>query len=190
MIDPEKVKAQKRRHYLKHKEQIKLRVNAYYHRVKESPEFKEKKLEYQRRWRATHWKKFVADACKSQRAARKRHPEHYREKERRKMERVKADPIRYAAWQQRCKRYRQTFVHKKVQSEYRARKRGAKGSHTAAQWLARVQFYGWRCVYCGKQLTMRTLTQDHRIPLKRGGTNFAANLVPACRSCNCRKGSR
>lgn len=72
----------------------------------------------------------------------------------------------------------------------RARIAGARGSHTRAQWLARVAFHGWRCRYCAKELTRRTLTKDHLIPLARGGSDWPANLVPACRSCNCRKQDR
>src|SRR5215472_17722365 len=51
----------------------------------------------------------------------------------------------------------------------RAREWGAMGNCTLEQWLARVEFYGWCCAYCRKPLTMKTITQDHRIPLARGG---------------------
>lgn len=66
----------------------------------------------------------------------------------------------------------------------RARINGAQGSHSVAQWKARVYFYGWKCFYCRKKLGKGTLTKEHRIPLAKGGTDFASNLVPACRSCN------
>lgn len=68
-----------------------------------------------------------------------------------------------------------------------ARKRGAQGSHTLDQWLARVALHGWRCRYCRSELTEATLTLDHAIPLSRGGTEWPANCVPACGSCNSRK---
>ncbi len=75
--------------------------------------------------------------------------------------------------------------------EYVRRRRawriGAQGSHTEAQWMARVGFYGWRCRYCDCGLTRTTLTLDHAIPLCRGGSEWPANLVPACLSCNSRK---
>lgn len=76
------------------------------------------------------------------------------------------------------------------QQRRRAVKAAAKGTHNLDQWLARVGFFGWHCVYCGTKLTMRTLTQDHVIPLSRGGTNWPSNLVPACHSCNASKGPR
>lgn len=72
----------------------------------------------------------------------------------------------------------------------RARKLNAVGSHTLTQWMARVEYYGWRCKYCKCELTIRTLTKDHRIALSKGGSEWAANTVPACRPCNSRKGAR
>lgn len=63
----------------------------------------------------------------------------------------------------------------------------APGFHTLEQWLARVAFYGWRCRYCRTELTEQTLTLDHVIPLSRGGSEWPANCVPACLSCNSRK---
>lgn len=46
----------------------------------------------------------------------------------------------------------------------------------------------WRCHYCGKRGTMRTLTKDHVVPFRDGGQHTLNNLVSACRSCNQRKG--
>lgn len=47
---------------------------------------------------------------------------------------------------------------------------------------------GWACHYCGRRGTMKTLTQDHKVPRRDGGRSVAENLVSACRSCNQRKG--
>lgn len=46
---------------------------------------------------------------------------------------------------------------------------------------------GYRCVYCGEVSSI--LQKEHRVPLSRGGANNAANIVPACPTCNYRKGS-
>jgi len=47
------------------------------------------------------------------------------------------------------------------------------------------------CLYCGTQFDDKCKpTIDHMIPLTRGGTHSAANLVACCLSCNSRKGSR
>jgi hypothetical protein len=45
---------------------------------------------------------------------------------------------------------------------------------------------GYRCVYC--ESTMR-LVLDHVIPLSRGGSNDASNLVACCEPCNSEKGA-
>ena len=71
-----------------------------------------------------------------------------------------------------------------------ARRAQAKGFHTAAQWLDRVHYFGWRCRYCHTDLNDATLTKDHTIALFCGGTNWPANLVPACAACNYKKKTR
>jgi 5-methylcytosine-specific restriction endonuclease McrA len=68
-----------------------------------------------------------------------------------------------------------------------ARKANAPGRFTFEQWMQKVAYHGWKCFYCHKQLTLETLTIDHRKALSRGGSNWLANLVPACKTCNCKK---
>lgn len=70
---------------------------------------------------------------------------------------------------------------------YRSRLRSAKGCHTEQQWLARIEFWGWSCRYCWKELTPQTVVKEHSIPLSRGGTNWTANLSPTCAACNAAK---
>ena len=65
----------------------------------------------------------------------------------------------------------------------RGRSRGAAGVHTAADLLARWSMWGGRCWMCG---AMATCT-DHVKPLAKGGSNWPANLRPACKLCNSRK---
>jgi len=72
----------------------------------------------------------------------------------------------------------------------KARRAGASGSHTHEEWLACLSHFDGRCYYCGERLTAGTRTRDHLIPIVKGGTNDISNIVPACRSCNCRKNSR
>jgi 5-methylcytosine-specific restriction endonuclease McrA len=54
------------------------------------------------------------------------------------------------------------------------------------QWESMKEQYGHRCVYCDRK--MQRLTQDHIVPLSKGGAHTARNIVPACRSCNAKKG--
>jgi 5-methylcytosine-specific restriction endonuclease McrA len=59
-------------------------------------------------------------------------------------------------------------------------------SFTPAEWLATLKSHEGRCTYCGDTTLIEI---DHRIPLIRGGSNLIANIVPACRRCNRRKGT-
>lgn len=68
---------------------------------------------------------------------------------------------------------------------YRARAREAEGHFTSVEWRGMVESHGGRCAYCG---VVAPLEVDHRIPLKRGGSNWIANILPACGPCNRRKG--
>lgn len=43
------------------------------------------------------------------------------------------------------------------------------------------------CVYCGER---QAATWDHIVPVFRGGRNIISNLVPACLTCNSRKGKK
>jgi len=67
----------------------------------------------------------------------------------------------------------------------RARLRGSTATLTVKQWASIKDHYGHRCVYCHRK--MKRLTQDHIIPLSKGGTHTLINVVPACLSCNARK---
>ncbi len=70
-----------------------------------------------------------------------------------------------------------------------ARLRGApRNDLTATQWRLIKQHYHLRCYYCGKQ--PKKLTMDHIIPITKGGNHTMSNIVPACQSCNSRKGNR
>lgn len=68
-----------------------------------------------------------------------------------------------------------------------AMKRGAAATLTAAEWATICETYDQRCAYCG---TNAFLEQEHVIPLTRGGTHTADNVVPACKPCNSAKGDK
>jgi len=81
-------------------------------------------------------------------------------------------------------------ISKACKQRHRALKRGATGSFTAEQIQARFDYFDNECRYCSKDLSEEVTTIDHMIPLSRGGTNWPSNLVPACASCNSRKGDK
>jgi hypothetical protein len=51
-----------------------------------------------------------------------------------------------------------------------------------------TQFWGHACAYCAASDV--GLEVEHVIPWSRGGSNDITNLVPACKPCNRRKGTR
>jgi 5-methylcytosine-specific restriction endonuclease McrA len=60
---------------------------------------------------------------------------------------------------------------------------------TPEQWLHKVEEYHFKCYLCGCQLTTElkqetTITLEHIIPIKKGGTNTLSNVAPACFFCN------
>lgn len=59
---------------------------------------------------------------------------------------------------------------------------------TPEQWKEIKNRHNNQCVFC--RLHSFYLTQDHKIPLSRGGSNSASNIVPACKSCNSRKSTK
>jgi len=72
----------------------------------------------------------------------------------------------------------------------KARRRAAAkaGSISRSDWDAIVARHGGRCAYCGRDDL--PLEQDHVGALSKGGEHSTANVVPACKPCNSRKGAR
>lgn len=58
---------------------------------------------------------------------------------------------------------------------------------TLRDWERLCRRYDHCCAYCGEK---RPLTQDHVIPVSRGGRHSIGNLLPACKPCNSSKNAR
>jgi 5-methylcytosine-specific restriction endonuclease McrA len=76
---------------------------------------------------------------------------------------------------------------KRAKARRRSRFIGIRSDLTARQWAEIKAIYSHRCAYCGER---KPLTQDHITPISKGGEHTASNIVPACQSCNSRKGAR
>ena len=59
---------------------------------------------------------------------------------------------------------------------------------TASEWREIMEQCGYRCTYCGALFCdSLPATQDHVVPLSKGGNHTKDNVVPACKPCNSRK---
>lgn len=67
----------------------------------------------------------------------------------------------------------------------RARIAGNGGELTQEEWDAILDFYGHKCLCCGRDDVK--LTIDHVIPIFHGGKHSADNIQPLCGPCNSRK---
>jgi len=89
----------------------------------------------------------------------------------------------------RTKRYREKNLDKYCvySQNRRALKLLLPHTLTTQQWDNIKQAFDNKCAYCGKQLP---LTQEHFIPLSKGGEYTNNNVIPSCQSCNSSKGNK
>jgi len=105
---------------------------------------------------------------------------------------------------ERCKTYYIENIdkHRKLTQKYRmnnknkfciygqkrsAMKKQLAATLTAKQWEDIKSQFGNKCCYCGKELP---LTQDHFVPLSKGGEYSHNNILPSCLSCNSSKNNK
>ncbi len=75
-------------------------------------------------------------------------------------------------------------------SQRRINKKKVGGFHTLGEWETLKAQYDWTCPSCGLQEPHIHLTEDHIIPISKGGSNNIENIQPLCRSCNSKKGTK
>lgn len=202
---PEKLKDNRRRYYEKHRDKLLEQQKAYYqenvervrethkrwyranreqhqqaHRewVKANPE---KDAEYKRRWYEANLEQHHESAKRWQ----KEHPEYYRRKVKEWRE-ANLDRAKEINRRSRLKNINRVLFSNRIR---RARKFGAAGSHTFQEIQLVYQYQQGKCFHCGIEFNGK-YTEDHVIPLVRGGTDYIENIVLMCRSCNSRKGTR
>ncbi len=66
------------------------------------------------------------------------------------------------------------------------------GSHTYGEWETLKKKYNYTCPCCGLREPFigqksEYLTEDHIIPLSKGGSDLIENIQPLCLSCNVKK---
>jgi 5-methylcytosine-specific restriction endonuclease McrA len=72
-----------------------------------------------------------------------------------------------------------------ARQRYRAAKKVAGGGVSEDEWLTILTEFDHRCAYCN---VGGSLEMEHMTPLSRGGLHTTDNVVPACPTCNRRKG--
>jgi len=66
-------------------------------------------------------------------------------------------------------------------------KRNSYGNHTFEQWEELKKKYNYTCLSCNKKEPEIKLTEDHVVPLSKGGSDYIENIQPLCRKCNSKK---
>ena len=108
---------------------------------------------------------------------RKESQKKYYQKNREKIQKINKE------WRNKnLKRVRELHIFYKKRR--RAMKANAEGTHTLGEWKLLKKQYGYRCPCCGKKEPKIKLTEDHIIPLIKGGSDYIENIQPLCRSCN------
>jgi len=178
-MNKEEKKEYDKKRYKENKEYILEKVKKYYQ------ENREKKLAQHRIWR-------------------KKNPEYnkkyYQEnKEKRLLANVnwrKKNPGYWKKYHERMLEYNRRWLKTekgKANSQRSRTKRRTKEKEiintlTAQEWLDILEKHNYRCVYCGIEFDCENLpTKEHVIPISWGGNNTKENVVPACKSCNCKK---
>lgn len=136
--------------------------------------------------RAWNQQKYDADPVAGRARAHayvEQHREHYRVLTREYVARAGGYGKRMAAW--RAANPAKAHADWRATARLRrARKLGAATTLTPQEWEAILEAAGRACIYCGSR---KQITQDHLIPLSRGGQHTAENVAPACWPCNASK---
>jgi 5-methylcytosine-specific restriction endonuclease McrA len=208
----EKVKAQKRASYRRHREAILQRMSERYREknpivkrasgpptpeVKRERERGYKKKAYQQephkyRQRVAAWRS--ANPLASKLTERRSHERPtYRERQKAWQ---RENPLKMAIYRaSSLKVWRKRYPEKaKLKARCDTAKRraimaGAGVGYTRADVQTMLEMQGYRCFYCLESLA-KGFHVDHLVALARGGSHGAENIVCACPSCNHRKSAR
>jgi hypothetical protein len=190
-----------RRYYAENKERLESRNKAYYLANREqinSARRKDPALIKPREKKPAE--ELKARKRELDKLHRQKYPERYKEISRRYRESSKGKRVQYhRAWykenQERLARigskWRTSNRHKINVNEQRRRAHeyaNGKNDFTVSQWQEILEAFNRCCAYCNQPYVR--LEIEHMVPLVRQGQHTASNIVPACRSCNAKKGTK
>lgn len=174
----DRILAQAREYYLANRERHNEYSRQYYQIHKDETH------QYGKLWRSKN-----AETLKAKKAAYAKRPDVAAKMVERNRERRKADPERANGY---SRKWRKNNPEKRRASskQNKMRRDQVAGTCTASQWIAKCEYFGWRCYLCRAPLTAKITHMDHRKPLSRGGSHWPANLAPACKHCNLSKNNK
>jgi hypothetical protein len=139
------------------------------------------RIEECRRKKYQENREHIRERCKLYaREYRKTHKEYFNQSSKKYRDKNKESVYK------RNKKYKQQNREKYINYDKKreSRKRDLPATYMTEQWEKTKQYFGDKCAYCGKK---RELTQDHFIPLSKGGEYTVNNIIPACQWCNASK---
>jgi hypothetical protein len=193
--DKAKEKEYNKRYYQEHREQ----AHCYYEANREQSRKQshhyrethpEQVREYQKHYQREHREQLLKQRCLWYQANREKireYNKHYHQEHR-----IQARCYRKANRERERENLRRWRKANPEQHREHCRRRHAKlvsviHNLTVKEWQHIKEIYDHRCAYCGEK--KKKLTQDHVVPISKGGSHTISNVVPACQSCNSRKGT-
>ena len=96
----------------------------------------------------------------------------------------------YKLWQKQWTERNRTYKNF-LNLRRRIIKLNTEGSHTFDEWDKLKAQYNYICPCCGEKEPFKgkfkSLTEDHIIPLSKGGSDYIENIQPLCMHCNIKK---
>jgi len=180
-----------KKYYAENKEKERERLRNFYN----VPENRKKKLAYSKRYAEENREKVNY----MQSEWRKKNKTKYLQylKEYRLRDHVRAYRKKYKRRPdvlEKIKKYKQSEqgrqVNKRSKHKRRSIEREVLATLTLSQWNKCLEHFNKKCAYCGQGPNEIVLTQEHFVPVIKGGEYTVKNIIPACGSCNFSKSDR